>query len=145
MNVLKGDASPSIHRLVELTAELLAAYVRENALPVGEIPSFIEKVSQALVSVNIKKEVTPNEQLRPAPAIDPRKSITPEFIVCLEDGKKFKTLKRHLASGYGLTPRQYRERWNLGPSYPMVAPNYARHRSELAKGLGFGRKRKGTA
>lgn len=145
MNVSNSDPAPSMNRLVELTAELVAAYVHKNALPAEEIPLFIEKVSNALLRVNCINEIVPNAPLKVAPAIDPRKSITPDYIVCLEDGKKFKSLKRHLASAFSLTPKQYRERWNLGSSYPMVAPGYARHRSELAKKLWLGRKRKGAA
>jgi predicted transcriptional regulator len=126
--------------LIELTADVVAAYVSNNPVPVSELPNLIADIHAALGRVGGTVEAPPAEKQKPA--VNPKKSIHDEYLICLEDGKKFKSLKRHLMTHYNLTPEQYREKWNLDPSYPMVAPNYANARSELAKKMGLGRKRK---
>ncbi len=128
---------------IELTAEIVSAYVSNNTVPAGEIASLINQVHAALTRVSGKPGNSPAEPLRPA--ISVKKSITPEYIVCLEDGKKFKSLKRHLRTQYNMTPEQYREKWSLGADYPMVAPNYAAARSQLAKQMGLGQQRRRRA
>lgn len=126
--------------LIELTADVVAAYVSNNPVPVGELPNLIADVHAALGRVGGAAEPAPVDKQKPA--VNPKKSVTDDYIICLEDGKKFKSLKRHLMTHYGLTPDQYREKWGLDASYPMVAPNYAAARSQLAKEMGLGRKRK---
>ena len=126
---------------IELTASIVSAYVSNNSVPATDLPALIGQVHSALTRVSAGHGDITSEP--PKPAISVKKSITPDHIVCLEDGKKFKSLKRHLMTHYDLTPDQYREKWNLDPSYPMVAPNYAAARSQLAKKMGLGRKRKG--
>ncbi|MBZ9864237.1 MucR family transcriptional regulator [Mesorhizobium sp. CA15] len=123
--------------LIELTAAIVSAYVSKNAVPVGSLPELIESVNFSL-----SKFGQPIETERPAqiPAVNPKRSVFPDYIVCLEDGKKFKSLKRHLGVHYGLTPDEYRAKWGLKSDYPMVAPNYAAQRSALAKSSGLGRK-----
>ena len=125
---------------IELTAEIVSAYVSNNTVSAAEIPSLISQVHAALSRVSGKPGESPAEPLKPAVSV--KKSITPEHIVCLEDGKKFKSLKRHLRTQYNMTPEQYREKWNLGADYPMVAPNYAAARSQLAKQMGLGQQRR---
>src|SRR5665213_4266805 len=125
---------------IELTAEIVSAYVSNNTVPASEIPGLINQVHAALARVSGNSGDVAAEPLKPA--ISVKKSITPEHIVCLEDGKKFKSLKRHLRTQYNMTPEQYREKWNLPPDYPMVAPNYAAARSELAKQMGLGQQRR---
>ncbi|MRG56000.1 transcriptional regulator, MucR family [Phyllobacterium sp. YR620] len=138
-NTTAGDV------LLELTAELVAAYVSNNSVPAGDLPTLIADVHAALGRVGGSVETVVAVQEKPKPAINPKKSVADDYIVCLEDGKKFKSLKRHLMTHYSLTPEQYREKWDLDPSYPMVAPNYAAARSRLAKNMGLGRKRKKAA
>jgi len=128
--------------LIELTADVVAAYVSNNTVPVGELPSLIADVHAALGRVGSTSEQPPADKQKPA--VNPKRSVHDDYIVCLEDGKKFKSLKRHLMTHYGLTPDQYREKWGLEATYPMVAPNYASARSALAKKMGLGRKRKTT-
>ena len=125
---------------IELTAEIVSAYVSNNTVPAGEIPSLISQVHAALARVSGKPGDAPAEPLKPA--ISVKKSITPEYIICLEDGKKFKSLKRHLRTQYNMTPEQYRDKWDLNADYPMVAPNYAAARSQLAKQMGLGQQRR---
>jgi predicted transcriptional regulator len=125
---------------IELTAEIVSAYVSNNSVAASEIPALIGQVFAALSRVSGKPGDQAVEPLKPA--ISVKKSITPEHIVCLEDGKKFKSLKRHLRTQYNMTPEQYREKWNLGADYPMVAPNYAAARSQLAKQMGLGQQRR---
>jgi predicted transcriptional regulator len=125
---------------IELTAEIVSAYVSNNTVPASEIPGLINQVHAALARVSGKSGDEVAEPLKPA--ISVKKSITPEHIVCLEDGKKFKSLKRHLRTQYNMTPEQYREKWGLGADYPMVAPNYAAARSQLAKQMGLGQQRR---
>jgi predicted transcriptional regulator len=127
--------------LIELTADVVAAYVSNNPVPIGELPNLIADVHTALGRVGGAPEQPVAEKQKPA--VNPKRSVHDEYIVCLEDGKKFKSLKRHLMTHYNLTPEQYREKWGLDANYPMVAPNYAAARSQLAKKMGLGRKRKG--
>jgi predicted transcriptional regulator len=124
---------------IALTAEIVSAYVGNNAVAVSEIPSLINQVHAALTRVCGGSGVAPDPL---KPAVPPKRSVTPEYIVCLEDGKKFKSLKRHLRTQYKMTPEQYREKWGLSPDYPMVAPNYAAARSDLAKQMGLGQQRR---
>ncbi|MEO9611695.1 MAG: MucR family transcriptional regulator [Nitratireductor sp.] len=126
--------------LIELTADVVAAYVSNNPVPAAELPNLIADIHAALGRVGVAMEVAPAE--KPKPAVNPKKSIHDDYIICLEDGKKFKSLKRHLMTHYGLTPDQYREKWGLDATYPMVAPSYAAARSALAKKMGLGRKSK---
>jgi predicted transcriptional regulator len=128
---------------IELTAEIVSAYVSNNTVPAGEISSLISQVHTALARVSGKSGDAPAEPLKPAVSV--KKSITPEHLVCLEDGKKFKSLKRHLRTQYNMTPEQYREKWGLSADYPMVAPNYAAARSQLAKQMGLGQQRRRRA
>ena len=132
---MRGDDT-----LIELTADVVAAYVSNNPVQIGDLPNLITDVHAALARVGGGPEPLPAE--KPKPAVNPKKSIFDDYIICLEDGKKFKSLKRHLMTHYGLTPEEYREKWGLDPGYPMVAPNYAAARSQLAKKMGLGRKRK---
>jgi predicted transcriptional regulator len=125
---------------IQLTAQIVSAYVSNNSVPATDIPALINQVHSALTRVLAGQVETPAEPLRPAVSI--KRSITPEYIVCLEDGKKFKSLKRHLRTQYNMTPEQYREKWGLTPDYPMVAPNYAAARSQLAKQMGLGQQRR---
>jgi predicted transcriptional regulator len=125
---------------IELTAEIVSAYVSNNTVPASEIPSLINQVHAALARVSGKSGDAPAEPLKPAVSV--KKSITPEYIICLEDGKKFKSLKRHLRTQYNMTPEQYRDKWDLNADYPMVAPNYAAARSQLAKQMGLGQQRR---
>ncbi len=133
-----GEGAPQNY--IELTADIVSAYVSNNSVSAGDIPGLINQVHSALMRVSGGQAETPAEPLKPAIPI--KKSITPEYIVCLEDGKKFKSLKRHLRTQYNMTPEQYREKWGLPPDYPMVAPNYAAARSQLAKQMGLGQQRR---
>ncbi|BBD36864.1 MucR family transcriptional regulator [Aminobacter sp. NyZ550] len=126
--------------LIELTADVVAAYVSNNPVPVGELPGLIADVHAALGRVGNVTETPPADKQKPA--VNPKRSVHDDYIICLEDGKKFKSLKRHLMTHYNMTPDQYREKWGLDAAYPMVAPNYAAARSQLAKKMGLGRKRK---
>ena len=130
--------------LLRMTAEVVSAYVSNNTLATGQLADVIQSVYNSLRGLEGQVAEPPAEPLKPAVPI--RKSVTPEYLICLEDGKKLKMLKRHLKTAYNMTPEQYRERWNLAPDYPMVAPNYARQRSRLAKEIGLGtRGRKSSA
>lgn len=140
MTVEDFETKSNKDKLVDLTARLVAAYVSNNAVRAADLPTIIDGVHFALVAVNSGIEEIAITSSRREPAVNPKKSITPDYIICLEDGKKFKSLKRHLRTSFDLTPEQYREKWDLGPSYPMVAPNYAATRSQLAKTMGLGRK-----
>lgn len=122
---------------LELTAHIVAAYVEKNSMPVAGLSDLIASVSASIAGLS-GQPAAPAETL--TPAVNPKKSVFPDYIVSLEDGKQFKSLKRALMSRYGLTPDQYRAKWNLPRDYPMVAPNYAASRSALAKKLGLGRK-----
>ncbi len=137
LDVSSADASPA--SLLALTAQIVAAYVSKNSTPGADLPALIDRVFQSLAGV-ATASATPAPQARPEPAVPVRKSVFADHIVCLEDGKKLKMLKRHLMTSYNLTPQAYRERWGLPPDYPMVAPAYAEKRSTLAKSIGLGRK-----
>jgi predicted transcriptional regulator len=126
---------------IQLTAHIVSAYVSNNTVPSGEIPGLISQVYSALMRVSGGQAVAPAEPLKPAVSV--KRSVTPEYLVCLEDGKKFKSLKRHLRTQYDMTPEKYREKWGLPSDYPMVAPNYAAARSQLAKQMGLGQQRRG--
>jgi predicted transcriptional regulator len=125
---------------IELTTKIVSAFVSNNSVAAAEIPALINQVHSALLRVSSGGKEQPPEPLKPA--IPVKKSITPDYLVCLEDGKKFKSLKRHLRTQYNVTPEQYREKWGLPPDYPMVAPNYAAARSKLAKDMGLGQQRR---
>lgn len=126
-------------RILELTAEIVSAHVANNSVAMADLPNLIKEVHATLASINDEPEVE-EEVLQPAVPI--KKSIQPDFIICLEDGKKLKMLKRHLKTAYDMTPDEYRQRWGLPSDYPMVAPNYAKQRSELAKTIGLGNRGK---
>jgi predicted transcriptional regulator len=128
--------------LVQLTADIVSAYVTNNTIEATQLSKLIEDVHMALVRA--PAAATEPEQKPLVPAVPIRKSITPDYIVSLEDGRKFKSLKRHLAGTYGMTPDEYRAKWGLPRDYPMVAPNYAKARSDLAKRMGLGRKSSGA-
>jgi predicted transcriptional regulator len=130
-----GDAN-----FIGLTAEIVSAYVSNNTVASADIPALINQVHSALLRVSSGEAEVSSEPLKPAVPV--KRSINADYIVCLEDGKKFKSLKRHLRTQYGMTPEQYREKWGLAADYPMVAPNYAAARSQLAKQMGLGQQRR---
>ena len=123
------------NEILSLTTNIVAAHVANNPVAVTDLPSLIREVYQTLNNVSGGAD---QEAERPTPAVPLKKSVTPDYIVCLEDGKKLKMLKRHLKTAYNMTPEDYRERWGLAADYPMVAPNYAKQRSKLAKQIGLG-------
>jgi len=125
--------------LVGLTAQIVSAYVSKNAVSSADLTALIGDVHSALARVSTGAELPDRDDAKPAIAV--KKSVTPDYIVCLEDGKKFKSLKRHLRTHYKLTPDEYRAKWGLPHDYPMVAPNYAAARSQLAKKMGLGTRR----
>ncbi len=136
------DNALNPEELLSLTSDIVAAHVSNNTVAVTDLPGLIEQVYKTLSSVGGAGEPAAD---RPTPAVPIKKSVTPDFIICLEDGKKLKMLKRHLKTAYDMSPDDYRERWGLPSDYPMVAPNYAKQRSKLAKAIGLGtqqRKRK---
>ena len=124
--------------MLALTTKIVAAYISKNAMPGTELPALIDRVFQSLAGLTTSSVASPGA--RPDPAVPVKKSVFADYIVCLEDGKKLKMLKRHLMASYGMTPDAYRQRWGLPSNYPMVAPNYADMRSTLAKSIGLGRK-----
>ncbi len=124
--------------LVELTSEIVAAYVSNNVVTTADLPTVISEVHRALSGAVDNADKPEQPELKPA--VSPRRSVTPDYIICLEDGKRFKSLKRHLRTHYDLSPEEYREKWGLQRDYPMVAPNYAAARSQLAKKMGLGQK-----
>ena len=128
--------NPNISELLEFTTEIVAAHSGNNTVAPDALPKLIQDVYKTLSNLGTQQPA----QERPKPAVAVKKSIFPDFIVCLEDGKKLKMLKRHLKTAYNMTPEDYRERWGLAADYPMVAPNYAKHRSNLAKKIGLGTK-----
>ncbi len=132
------DSSES-QELVELTAKIVAAYVSNNSIIASELPQLINETHAALARATGQAVETEREEQRPKVSV--KKSVMPDYIICLEDGKKFKSLKRHLRTHYNMTPEEYREKWALPHDYPMVAPNYARQRSDLAKKMGLGTRR----
>lgn len=121
---------------IELTVEIVASHVQNNSVAISDLPELIKTVHESLTGLTIEKSAE-----KPQPAVSVRRSVTPDYIVCLEDGRKLKMLKRHLATAYGMSPEDYREKWGLPIDYPMVAPNYARQRSSLAKKIGLGKRR----
>ncbi|MBN9005240.1 MAG: MucR family transcriptional regulator [Rhizobiales bacterium] len=125
---------------IDLTAEIVSAYVSNNTTPASEIPALIAQVHAALTRVSSGRADIPAEPAKPAVSV--KKSMTADYLVCLEDGKRFKSLKRHLRTQYNMTPEQYRDKWQLPADYPMVAPNYAVARSQLAKNMGLGQQRR---
>jgi predicted transcriptional regulator len=127
--------------LIGLTAQIVSAYVSKNAVASGDLAALIGDVHQALVRASGNVEIGDRDELKPAVPV--KKSVTPDYIVCLEDGKKFKSLKRHLRTHYKMSPEEYRAKWQLPHDYPMVAPNYAAARSQLAKKMGLGTRRDG--
>jgi predicted transcriptional regulator len=134
-SLIMSDPS-NTNELLGLTAQIVAAHVANNTVAVGDLPNLINDVYKTLSNVG---SAAPQAE-RPQPAVPVKKSVTPDYIICLEDGKKLKMLKRHLKTAYNMSPEEYRERWGLGSDYPMVAPNYAAHRSNLAKQIGLGTK-----
>ncbi len=122
--------------LIEMTAEIVASYVENNTISTTDLPALIQSVHRALHSVSSGAEAV--EAAPKEPAVPIRRSITPDFLICLEDGRKFKSLKRHLRTKYNMSPEDYRAKWGLAKDYPMVAPNYAKARSDLAKQMGLG-------
>jgi len=128
--------------LVTLTADIVSAHVSNNSVAVNDLPTLIQNVHGALSGLGAREEVP---EVKQEPAVSIRSSVKPDYIVCLEDGKKLKMLKRHLMTHYQMTPDEYRQKWNLNADYPMVAPNYAEQRRALAKKIGLGTKRRRTA
>ena len=126
--------------LIDLAAEIVSAYVSNNSVPASDLPTLIAEVHRALSSTHSGTSEPEPEPLKPA--VNPKRSVFPDYIVCPEDGKKFKSLKRHLRTHYDLSPEEYREKWSLPADYPMVAPNYAAARSALAKKMGLGQQRR---
>lgn len=140
---MNAETDRETDNLIQLTADVVSAYVSNNPVPVPDVPSVIAQVYEALKSTRNGK---PNEIVAVhTPAVSIRKSVTPEYIVCLEDGKKFKSLKRHLWAHFRMTPDEYRLKWDLPADYPMVAPSYSVARSVLAKSMGLGRRAKENA
>ena len=127
--------TPNRDDLLTLTTEIVSSYLSKNTVAVNDIPGVIEQVFKALANVNTDSPISGD---RPQPAVPIKKSVMPDYIICLEDGKKLKMLKRHLKTAYNMSPEEYRERWGLPSDYPMVAPNYAKQRSKLAKDIGLG-------
>jgi predicted transcriptional regulator len=125
---------------IDLTASIVSAYVSNNPMPASDVPALIGQIHAALSRVSSGRAEVPLEPAKPAVSV--KRSMTPDYLVCLEDGKRFKSLKRHLRSQYNMTPEQYRDKWGLPPDYPMVAPNYAVARSQLAKKMGLGQQRR---
>jgi predicted transcriptional regulator len=128
--------------LITLTADIVSAHVSNNSVAVNDLPQLIQNVHNALSALGGSQEAP---EVKQEPAVSIRSSVKPDYIVCLEDGKKLKMLKRHLMTHYQMTPDQYRQKWNLNSDYPMVAPNYAEQRRSLAKKIGLGTKRRRTA
>lgn len=124
-------------QVLRMTADIVAAYVGNNAVPAAQLPELIRTIHASLTGLEAPPPPAPGDLV---PAVPIRKSVLPDHIVCLEDGKRLKMLKRHLRTAYGLTPEQYRAKWGLSPDYPMVAPNYAAQRSAFAKRIGLGHK-----
>lgn len=131
-----------ISELLELTTEIVSSHVANNSVSVNDLPNLIQQVYNTLATIGKSTSATAE---RPQPAVPIKRSVTPDYIICLEDGRKLKMLKRHLKTAYNMTPEEYRERWSLNPDYPMVAPNYAKQRSTLAKKIGLGTKPRGRS
>ena len=137
-----AENNDTTETLVTLTADIVSAHVSNNSVAVNDLPQLIQNIHAALTGLGTKAEPAPVKQ---EPAVSIRASVKPDFIVCLEDGKKLKMLKRHLMTHYQMTPDEYRQKWGLNADYPMVAPNYAEQRRSLAKKIGLGTKRRKTA
>lgn len=133
----QAEPQSESNELLLITSKIVAAHVSNNTVAVEDLPGLIEQVYRTLTAVGPGQDGSKN---RPEPAVGIRKSVTPDYVICLEDGKKLKMLKRHLKTAYNMTPEEYRERWGLSPDYPMVAPNYAKQRSKLAKEIGLGKR-----
>lgn len=133
-------AEPEHDKLLTLTSQIVAAHVSHNSITADALPGLIHSVYQSLTTIGQPQAAPVVDKKKPEPAVSPRRSVFAEYIICLEDGKKLKMLRRHLKTAYNMTPEQYRERWNLPPDYPMTAPNYAKQRSKLAKQIGLGTK-----
>jgi predicted transcriptional regulator len=131
---------PAAKNFIDLTATIVSAYVSNNPMPASDIAALIGQVHAALLRVSTGRAELPLEPAKPAVPV--KKSMTADYLICLEDGKRFKSLKRHLRTQYSMTPEQYRDKWGLPPDYPMVAPNYAVARSQLAKKMGLGQQRR---
>ena len=138
MATLEHDLSET---LITLTSDIVAAHVSNNSVAVNDLPNLIQNVHSALASISSSGSAP---EAKPEPKVSIRASVKPEYIVCLEDGKKQKMLKRHLMTNHGMTPDEYRQKWGLAADYPMVAPNYAEQRRALAKSIGLGTKRRKT-
>ncbi|HEX4736305.1 MAG TPA: MucR family transcriptional regulator [Allosphingosinicella sp.] len=136
-----AEGSELNETLITLTADIVSAHVANNSVAVNDLPQLIQNVHNALQALGSRQEEAP---ARPEPKVSIRSSIKPDYIVCLEDGKKLKMLKRHLMTHYQMTPDEYRQKWGLNADYPMVAPNYAEQRRTLAKKIGLGTKRRRT-
>jgi predicted transcriptional regulator len=136
---VKGAKTMKSAIVMEMTAEIVAAYVGNNSVPSSELPVLIRGVYESLQGISSNPAEVAKADLKPAVPV--KKSVTDDYIVCLEDGKKFKSLKRHLRAKYGMSPEEYREKWGLSADYPMVSPSYARERSRLAKKMGLGQAR----
>ena len=134
-----SDQADTNEMLVTLTADIVAAHVSNNSVAISDLPQLIQNVHGALTGLGT---VQPEPEVKQEPAVSVRASVKPDYIVCLEDGKKLKMLKRHLMTHYGMTPEDYRAKWGLPADYPMVAPNYAEQRRTLAKSIGLGTKRR---
>ena len=139
----RPDEAKNDDGLLALTTEVVVAYLKNNPVSTAEVPTIITSVHAALRALDGVGAEAPEE--KPTPAVPVRRSITPEFLICLEDGRKLKTLKRHLRAAYDMTPEEYRAKWGLPADYPMVAPNYARQRSEFARKIGLGTANAGAA
>ena len=135
---MTDNSSAEKKDVIAWTADIVASHVQNNSVAISDVPQLIRTVHDSLASLSGGAA-----EEKPQPAVSVRRSITPDHIVCLEDGRKLKMLKRHLATAYGMTPEEYREKWGLPADYPMVAPNYAKQRSSLAKKIGLGKRRGG--
>jgi predicted transcriptional regulator len=135
-DISEDSTKPSMNDMLRMASEIVSAYVGNNSVPAAQIPDLIQSVYRSLIGVG---QIAGSGEGNLTPATSIKKSITPDYLICLEDGKKLKMLKRHLRTVYNLTPQEYRAKWNLPPDYPMVAPNYASQRSAFAKSIGLGR------
>ena len=143
MNNLDGKEQLNSNRssdIIDLTSDIICSYVSNNSIPVDELPDLISQIHSTLATIAAPQQDAMQEQQKPA--VSKKRSIRPDYLICLEDGQKFKSLKRHLRSKYNLSPEEYRLKWQLPSDYPMVAPNYAAERSKLAMKMGLGQKRK---
>jgi predicted transcriptional regulator len=142
---MTAENTPDNTANLEFAVEIVSAFVSNNSVPASDLPALLQSVHAALVGLASGQTVVAEAAPQKEPAVPVKKSVTPDFIICLEDGKKFKSLKRHLNTAYSMTPDEYRAKWGLASDYPMVAPNYAKARSELATKMGLGQKRTAPA